>query len=300
MISFKPIDDNAFDEFLAAITVGYSNETKEMIEEIIDSFVDPELELAVCVFADTLLVRIFDFGRYLFAFPYELTEGADLSAAIEAVREYAMREEIPLVFSDVPAEALSLFAGFRHMDLDAEDKEGLSYRVKIKNECQLMDEIPEITLGRVTLNDICEDDLPLYATLARDKDVNKYWGYDYSLDKSDATDEYFLDTARNEFARGVAFSMAIRVDGEFVGESIIYAFDGKGGAEFALRLLKDKHGMGLGSESAEATLHAARQIGLTKLRAIIMKENLPSIGMLKSIGASIVESGDRITFAIEL
>lgn len=300
MISFKSVDNNTLEAVTEELSVGYSNETKKMIEEIIGSFEDSDLELAACVFADTLLIRIFDFGRYLFAFPYELTEDADLSAAIEAVREYAMREEIPLVFSDVPAQVLPLFSGFLHMDLDAEDKEGNSYRIKIKNECQLIDEIPNVILGRVTLNEICESDLPLYAKLARDKDVNKYWGYDYSEDEKDATDEYFLDNARCEFARGVACSMAIRVDGEFVGESIIYAFDGKGGAEFALRLLKNKQGYGLGTAAAKATLHAAREIGLCELRAIIMAENLPSIGMLKSIGASTVDEGERITFAVKL
>lgn len=301
MISFKIITEDTKYDILSQFENLSDIEYQYAAEVICGlSFDEYDVEYAVTIFEGCLLLRIFDMGRYLFPYPYELSDNADIMSAIKAVSEYAMREELSLVFVDVPGEDLSRFCGFRHMDIDADDAVADTYRVRIKTECELISEIPEITRGRVTLNAISESDVGDYAELCKDKNLNKYWGYDYSEDKSSPTDSSFFETATEEFARGVSMSMAIRTHGEFCGESVLYAFDGRGGAEFAIRLLPNFHGMGLGLESTIATIEAAKGMGLTVLRSKVFSENLPSVAMMKRVADQWIEDEGCLIFTIYL
>ena len=94
--------------------------------------------------------------------------------------------------------------------------------------------------------------------------------------------------------------MAARSRSEFIGEATLYAFDGKGGAEFAIRLLPAYHGRGLGTEAVLAIMDAARKIGLIRLRAKIMRENLSSISMLRKVTDTSFEEDGCVCFVIEL
>ena len=302
MISFKVLNSENQDAISKLFVKDLDEDAVSVLCELIYG-IDTEcedLEYAVTVYESCLLVRIFDMGRYLFVYPCELSEAADARAAIDAVREYAMREEIPLVFVDTPGYALSEFSGYRHMDIDADDPDSAVYRVRIKTECELISEIPEVKGERVELSALREADVPLYAELCKNKNVNKYWGYDYSEDVKEPRDEYFFETANADFARGVAVTMAVRADGEFVGEAVIYAFDGKGGAEFAVRLLPHFRGQGLGREAVIVAMEAARQIGLVRLYAKIMKENTASITMFRKITDDYSEDENHLIFSVEL
>ncbi len=303
MISFKIINEDNREEVIRELSSNLSNEEAETLNEIISGLEldeDNDIEFGVCLFSGCVIIRIFDTGRYLFIFPYGISEVADVRGAIDAVGKYAMREEISLTLTDVPCECLPLFSGYRHMDIDAEDEDGECYRVRIKKESDLIDEIPEVELGRVKLNALEEADIADYASLCKDKNVNKYWGYDYSEDVSEPSDRYFYENAHLEFAAGASVSFAIRYGDCFVGEAVIYAFDGKGSAEFAIRLLPKHQGMGLGTEGVRAICSAAREIGLIKLYSKIMKANRPSLKMLKKVSDECIESDSFVTFTIYL
>lgn len=301
MISFRVVAE----EMKSCPEQFFENLTKEEyrnIKDVLESLETDggDIEFAACVFDGCLLIRVFDMGRYLFLYPYEISKEADVSSAIEAVVSYAIKEELPLVFGDVPYDALSVFRGFRHMDVEAEDERGDSYRVRIKTECELLMKIPEISRGRVTLNEICESDIESYAKLCKDKNVNKYWGYDYSEDVNLPADTYFYDNARLQFENGISISMAVRAEDAFCGEAVLYAFDGRGACEFAIRLLPDFQGLGLGSETVLATLELAGKIGLKVLCAKIFSENTPSIKMFKRVSDEWVENDGIYTFTIYL
>ena len=301
MLSFKIITGDTRNDILHSLEKLSDMEYQCACEVIGELILDEcDVEYAVTASFGCLLIRVFDMGRYLFLYPYELSDKADASSAISAVAEYAKREELPLVFVDVPGEELSRFCGFRHIDIDAEDSSCESYRVRVKTECELLSEIPRITRGRVTLNAISEADIGDYARLCRDKDLNKYWGYDYSEDVKSPTDAYFFESVAEEFARGVSMSMAIRTDGAFCGEAVIYAFDGRGSAEFGIRLLPEFHGKGLGVESAIATIEAAKEIGLITLRSKVLSQNLPSVAMLKRVADECTEENEYFQFTIYL
>ena len=104
---------------------------------------------------------------------------------------------------------------------------------------------------------------------------------------------------RAEIERGVSLTFAVRLCGELCGEAVLYAFDGRGGAEFATRLLPEWQGLGLGTESVRAICAAAAEIGLIRLSTKVMKENIASIGMLKKITDKQSDCGDAIIFRID-
>ena len=300
MISFKVFNEENLEEVVTSVAP-----TEDLISEISElassfSFDIPDLEFALSYAHGCALVRVFDMGRYSFLYPYVMTEGADPISAIDEMCEYAMREEIKFVVDDVPKECVCDFLSFRHMDVDARDPLGESFRITVKTECDLMGDIPEVKLGRVELNSLAEADITEYARLSKDKNVNKYWGYNYSEDATCPEDEYFYEIAMNELSSGISVTMAIRCEGVFVGEAIIYAFDGRGRAEFAIRLLPEWQGKGIGTEGVRAICLAAEELGLVRISSRIMKENLPSIRMLEKVTDDCEDDGKNLVFHIDL
>lgn len=303
MISFKVLKEENTEAIICELSKDLTEEESETLSEIISSLDiedDSDVEFAIATFAHSSIIRVFDLGRYLFLYPYELSDESDISAAINAACDYAVRQEIQIVFSDVPISELYRFSGYRHMDIDAEDADAESYRIKINTECSLCEKIPEVDGGRVKLNAIQKEDVAIYAKLCKDENVNKSWGYDYREDVCSPANEYFYESAAREFASGVAMSMAVRYDGNFAGEAIMYAFDGRGGAEFAIRLFPEYHGMGIGRQAVSLLLKAAESIGLIILRARVMRENTRSLAMMRSFSTEAEETEDRFIFDFPL
>ncbi len=285
--------------------VGQCSCAKEIIEELADELLlmtEDDLSVAVALSSSCLAVRIFDLGRYSFLFPFELCDDSDIKGAISEVGEYARREELPLVFCDVPAEMIGIFTsmGFRHIDIDAEDPEAASFRVSIKSECAMLDGFDTITGERLALSMLEERDIADYARLSRDESALKFWGYDYREDMPDATDAYFYEIAKREYSLGVALSLGARIDGSLCGEGIIYGFDCLGGAEFAIRLLPEYRGLGLGRELFELVLDAARKIGLIRLSCDILTINIPSVAMVEPFMEREYEDESKIRFSVDL
>ena len=262
---------------------------------------EDDIEYAVTFSHGCLFFRIFDTGRYYFTFPEPLTDDDDPADALRELVRYMVREEVPMRIVGIPICYLKYLEGFRHMTLDADDFTCDSYSVLINTECELCDELPEEEGDSLILTAITEEDIPDYARLCRDEEVNRYWGYDYREDKPDASDSYFYETAKEEFARGSSATFAIlvkpgiirrkymsedtpesestvRIDRvSFAGEATLYAFDGKGNAQMAIRLLPEFQGLGLASESAALLGQAAREMGIICLEFSMAEENAHSL-----------------------
>ncbi len=251
--------------------------------EIVNSldFSDPDVFYGIAEFADCMLVRIFDCGRYMFLYPIELSEKSDASEALLAMSEYARREEIGFTLTDVPTDEVAriLSLGFRHLDVDCEGEN--SYRVRIKTECELASRVPSFELGGLLASELGEDCLSEYAELCRDEELGRFWGYDYREDNPFASDEFFLKEARRGFARGVALTLALEKDGAFVGAVELFAFDGRGECECAVKIARKYQGRGFGSLAIEAAIEAARRLGLVRLSCDVMNENTPSLKMVR-------------------
>lgn len=304
MLSFKPFCDENEKEIKEYILSLSDGEGEDEICDIIDFFLesaDEDTELSVTFAFGCLLFRIFDMGRYVFPFPYEISSGADIGEAIEAIAEYAMREEIELVFVSVPGECLTYMTNFRHMNIDMEGRgDEATFRVRVLREIDLIDEVPTLSEDSLSLAPLTEDDIPAYARLSRDESSLKYWGYDYREDNPEAADEWFYEIANREFNTGAALTLAVRHEGVFVGECIIYGFMGNGRAEIAVRILPEYRGRGIGTSAMRLGVSLAGRIGLTSLYALVFCENTHSVRMMEHIMDKVSDDGIRAEFCIEI
>ena len=279
-ISFKPISPSSVDDIILSCPETWDkDELSDILESL--SYMSEEVEeVAVSLLHDAVAVRVLDGGRYMFVSPLGMIDGWDIKGALERIREYAVKEMIPLIFTDTPRDTLPTYSEvFRLVSASVYEDDDDLFFVFVDNECSSLDAPPSFSLGDLTLSEMRDEDLPLYARLSRDGDLNKYWGYDASDDNTADTDEFFLETARREFNTGVAVTLGVYLSGEFIGEGVIYSFDFKGGASVALRLLPEYHGKGIGKRAFSALISLAEEIDLLEVKAEVMVENLPSIAM---------------------
>ncbi len=273
----------------------------ELLCEVIDSFSDDDAEIAVSLLCDALLVRICDGERYLFLSPVGLRDPWDMRGALTAVRDYAVREMLPLCFTDVMREELDVYTGlFRFVDARAYADDDDLFFLRVTSECDALDTLPELSLGRVRLAEIRGVDAEIYRELCESREINRYWGYDVREDNPDGNSEYYLSVARGEFENGVAVTLGVYLENELIGEGVLYAFDMSGGASVALRLLPEYQGIGLGTETLAALIRIAKDMGLLYLTTEVMLENAPSIAMTKKQMPCISSDGERAYFRLEL
>ena len=282
MITFVDINNS---EMLHALIDGLGVERDEYLGELVENFTclaEEVPEVALSFAGGCMLVRIYDEDRYLFIFPISLSEGADVRFALDSLAEYIRREMLTFVMSDVPREGLELVSSmFSHVDAMAYEDDDDLFAVAVKNELDMLDEYPTVTVGDVTLSPLTDADTAAYARLCSDGELNKYWGYDDLADNPSADPEIFMLTAEREKRECIALSLAIRRDGKYLGEAVIYDFDFKEGAEIGIRILPEFHGGGLGLVALDGLIEYAREIGLVTLRARVRAENTAAIKMTK-------------------
>ena len=257
-----------------------------------------------CAFAyayDIFFVRIYDGEKYVFPLPFMLTDNADLRRACLDLSVYARREMIPLIISDIPREELPVLTElFPHIDANCYYEDDDSFVVKVNNECDLLSDFPAIEDGDIRLDQIRREDLDKYAELCRDRELNRYWGYDADVDNPDGSKQYYLDVAEREFCDGVSITLAVRYKGEFVGEAVVYDFDYHGSAQIAVRILPAFHGMGIGGLSVKALVALAKSIGLSEVRAEIVNENVASVKMTSKIMGVGISNSEKTKFSLKL
>ncbi|MBR5448629.1 MAG: GNAT family N-acetyltransferase [Clostridia bacterium] len=282
MTTFVNINDA---EMLHALMDRCGVSCDEYLDELVENFTDLATEVpevALSFVGGCALVRIYDEDRYLFIFPIALSDSADVAVALDALAEYIRREMLTFVMSDVPRDGLEIISSmFSHVDAMAyEDDEDL-FAVAVKNELDMLDEYPTVTVGDVTLSPLTDADTAAYSALCSDRELNRYWGYDDLADNPTADPEIFMLTAEREKRECIALSLAIRRDGCYLGEAVIYDFDFREGAEVGIRLLPQYHGGGVGILALDGLIKYAREIGLTTLRARVRAENTAAIRMTK-------------------
>ena len=303
MISFKEYESAG--DAVREILRECPSADAEYVAEVADSFMEMseyDIETAMCTECGCLLVRIFDMGRYSFVYPIEISDEADASLAIGSIRDYAVWQEIPLVICDVPSECLgTLIPGFRHVSVDAADAERASYTVSVISELALADGDITVSDGNITLATATEKYTREYAALCRDEEVNRYWGYDFREDVGDgAPDSYFIGEAIAERARACSLTLfACDAEG-FFADVTYHAFDLTGCAEISFRIVRDRHGRGLGRALMPLIFDGARALGLTHLRARAVKENYRSVNLLSHFMDRVKDEETHTVFELML
>lgn len=281
MLKFTILNDNSTSELVKQLSPdGLCSETQDVISSFLP-LVDEGCEVGFARVGKTLLVRIFDNGEYLFIYPIALCDGADEREALSLLREYAIREEIPLVFCDVPEEAeATLEEAFRFTEM--RDDDGCRYAL-VKSELSMLCEPPSACDGVISLTPLCEADIRAYAEISKNEELNKYWGYDYRQDNPDPDDEYFYNAAIQGLKDGTGISLGVRYNGELVGEGCFWGFDLLGSAEIGFRILPKWQRRGLGRRTLKLLMEIGEEMGLISLCASVKKENIPSVGLLDSM-----------------
>ena len=161
---------------------------------------------------------------------------------------------------------------------------GKKYRVQTVTELQALEQIPVLSSPRLTLDAISTGDIPAYNQLCLDDGRNRWWGYDYKKDlKGPLKENWFYRVARSDFKNRLAINFAIRLEGQFIGEAVLYRFDCRGGAELGCRILPAFAGQGYGAEAfARVADWSLYELGLSVLRAKCYRENRASHRMLSA------------------
>lgn len=151
-------------------------------------------------------------------------------------------------------------------------------------ELDALHSIPTLTTQRLTLSPLTEADKAAYNALCLDDARNRWWGYDYRDDLTGAlTEDYFLDVARRDFENRLAVNFAIRLEGQCIGEAVLYNGDWRGTMELGCRIAPAFAGHGYGTEAfAAAADWALYRLGLAKVVAKCYRENQSSHRMLSS------------------
>ena len=178
MISFSVLNKENITQIFTDIMAKNTSSDGEYLLEILSSLTeDNDLEIAVCAKENCLFIRIFD-DEYLFSYPVALAEGAEEGRALEEIRAYAIKEEVPLVICDIPSECLDAVASnFTKSQAFAEDEDESSYTLRVFSEISDISADFPIVSGEISLDMLTASDEREYARLCRDGETNKYWGY---------------------------------------------------------------------------------------------------------------------------
>lgn len=149
----------------------------------------------------------------------------------------------------------------------------------------------------ISIDKILEKDKTSYNRLCLDDKLNKYWGYDYTadVDKKDVTFDTFYDMQKQDFENKENMSFAIRLNGEFIGETVLYNFTSNQIAELGIRLLPEFQGKGYAKRAYLLTRNFATKNGL-KVFSKCHKQNEPSKNMLQSCGMKLVREDKKFYY----
>ena len=155
--------------------------------------------------------------------------------------------------------------------------------------------LPVLQTERLTLSALTEADIPAYNALVLDRERNRWWGYNDVAGLGGPLEENsFYQVASRDFANRTAANFAVRLDGALIGETVLYRFDFRGGAELGCRIAPAYAGHGYGAEAfAAAAEWALYKVHLTRVVAKCFRENEPSRKML---AASMHPNGEDGTF----
>lgn len=292
MISYQPYGTPFWE------SLSQKSEAHPALRDVLETFDTPEEgdEIAAADAHGCLLLRVLTSGRYCFCYPIPYAPGASVEDALTAIEEYAVAQEVPLFYINVASEDLpTLLPRYRHIRADVQD-EGV-YTVRVVTEGERREQIPTLRGERVSLSALSRRDIGRYAELCRDEETLRYFGYDYRADCPRARAVDFYRAAVREFSRGVAIPFAIRRGSRLVGEITLYAFDGRGRAEFSVRILPAYRRLGYAREAISlVTRFSFSDLGLVSLTARCRRENLPSATLLSSLAPLVLQDEDVLIF----
>lgn len=179
--------------------------------------------------------------------------------------------------------------GLRNAKLQLHPVEVLSkFYLEVTNPFDLVKELPSLENEEVSLGMLEEQDKELYANMAKDDELNRYWGYDYRIDLPQGVTpdgSYFLEGVKEDNESRKFLSYIIKDKrGRFLGEATAYHFTSLGGAELGIRLVKEAQGKGYAKEALSLLIAFFKRIGLRSLDYECYLANEASSRLAESVG----------------
>lgn len=157
-----------------------------------------------------------------------------------------------------------------------------------------------IKTDRLEITDIRDEDAEKYYGLYTDPEINEYYGYDFREDyKKEGMPEkgYFIDFMKGLKSKKEEYSVAVRLNGEMIGEIVFYNFDYFGGAETGFRFFKNYRGKGYATESVCSAIDYIYALKAKKIKCRAYKNNLPSLKLINKLGfKKVSETEEQIFF----
>ena len=160
------------------------------------------------------------------------------------------------------------------------------YNLAVHRTFDSLSRFPEIKTLRLLLKGIPDEDAAEFARLAKDEELNRYWGYDWRKNApARLTDEWFLKDIRLDFKRKNELPLGVYFEGKLVGEVVLHNFGYRAEAEIGMRILPEWQGRGFAREALLGLMeYGFLKLGLEVIEAKCFKENEASAYTLKSAG----------------
>lgn len=160
------------------------------------------------------------------------------------------------------------------------------YNLAVHRSIDALTKLPELHTERLTLHEVEEKDAAAFASLARDIEENKYWGYDWRQDApADPDDMWFLEELRSDFKKKNELPLGIYLGETLVGEVVLHAFGCRAEAEIGMRLLPAYRHNGYAREALLGLMeYGFIKLGLERIEAKCFRANEPSARTLRAAG----------------
>ena len=295
MLSFLTVNEKNKNKTLKI----FPNDIRAEAEEYIDSALDFGYEeVGICYYMGLLLFRVYDGEYYTFISPIPLYDDASEMDGVYAIREYAVREDIPLFFADVPGYLLDEMKDyFADIDYTLSD-DGDGAEVAVNSPADLSVRMPTIVCERCTLAGITSDLIEDFAHISLEESGRRYYGYSYLDDNESPDMDYFYQRQLSDYTMGLAMTFGVYFEGGLIGECVLHHFDLIGGAEISIKLLPEYRGLGFGREILTAIIRHKPMLDIETLYATVHIENGPSIRLFSSIMDEYGREGVKIHYCI--
>ena len=161
-----------------------------------------------------------------------------------------------------------------------------------------------IDASHVILTPFKEEDRHAYYLLNTDKEVSRWWGYDYESDLNltvKIDEDIFYDMTMQDMDNGDSVNYAIREseDGEMIGEVIFWNMTINGDTEIGCRLFPEYQGKGYGTAAFTAAVGYIKNTLHRKPRAKCYQENTASAAMILASGLQYSSQDDTFFYYSE-
>lgn len=292
------------DEFISANPVMSSEEAAVAREYTHPDFDFCDFEVKYAYFSGMLIMRYYsEDAGYHFEAPISISDSSDYAQAYREITEYCKMQRIPEIIIGIPKEHRELvYRGAKHYNED-EDEDG-TLAVEILTECMIHDELPEYMSSDVYLGEFALSYASKYEELVKNVNLNRYFGYNLTDDLPNGNGIDFINFVRTEFENGESMTFAATIlnngKNEFIGEGVLYGFDARGTASLSFRVLPEFHGCGYGKKIFLGLVGIAESIGVHNLHGEVMKENLPSLALVRQFASSETEADDKFKFIFDV